>query len=790
MLFKNHFKTTIRRLIADKIYLLVNVLSLSAGLLCCLFIFKYVHHQWSYDRFHNGANQIFRLELEVFSEDNNSSRYSYLGISPVNWLKDIPEIQKQTRFATFNWDMNVTVQDNSFTENGIISADSSFFNLFSFRLIEGQPGSVLKNPNSVVLTKSIAMKYFGTEKVVGKIIKVSSQSSESYLTITGIVEDTPSNSHFSFDLITSADVYKALNGISIQNYSNTYCYIRTMPGALVGELEKKINSLYSQKESEAASVSQFYAKPMISIFLHSSAIGELSTNGNAVYVNLFLLVAFIILGISCINFTTLATARSLKRKQEIGVRKVFGAKKKSLVSIGLLEGVMLSVLALSLSYVLGLLLLPFFNELTGEKFILSDFTTPYYIILMFGIALFAGIFSALYPSFMLAQDNLTSLLKDNFSKEQRGSRLWKTMVVAQFAISMILIGATYIIQKQINFIYSKDLGFKKEYIITLPNYFGRQLPTFFEQLNRHPDIQNTTVSSYIPGVSKNIGRTTIETESESESMTFEAVVVDSYFFETFKIPIISGRGFSKKRASDSTQAFIINETAAQTLGWENPIGKKLNAYGRDGYVIGIAKDFNFSSLHNDISPMVFLIYDQFYAQIAVRINPNNSLSESVSYIKEKWEDLLPETPFRYNFLDDQFESLYKSEQETKALFFSFSIVSILIAFLGLISFTSYTLLQKKHEIGIRKVLGASVYDILKLFYSGYGKLLFISTIIALPVIYLFLKNWLRNFSFTTKIGLEAFAVPLSIAIVILFITVSFQTLRSASQNPIDAIKNE
>lgn len=785
MAFKNHFTPTVRRLLKDKAYLLVNLLSLTVGLICCLFIFKYVQHEWSYDRFHKASDRIFRIEMEVFSEDGTSSQYAFPGMSPIDWLHMVPEIELETWFSIFYGDMNVEVNGGQFSENGIIAADSSFFKVFSFRLLEGDPQSAITAPNNAVISRTIAEKYFGTTDVLGETFLLSIQGREALATITGVVENVPANSHFSFDIVTSTAVYEQLYGSN-----RVYSYIRAHENAPIAGLEEKINELYQEHSPEEASVSRFHLKPITDIHLRSATIGELSVNSNATYIYLFTLIAVVILVIACINFTTLATARSINRAREMAMRKVFGAARGNLMTAFLLEGILLSFCGLILAYLFAWSLLPYFNMLAGISIPFSSLTSPWFLLFMIGVALLTGILAGWYPALVLSHQKPAALLQENIVKGSRGALLWKGMVVTQIAISMLLISGTYIFQKQIQFIFAKDLGFEKEQIITFSNNFGDQRETFKEQLERHPNISLTTTSSYVPGTSKTAGISAVKAEGKSESMTFQAIVVDPQFFDTFGVRITEGRNFSRQLASDSTQAFIINETAAKTLGWEEPLEKQLNAYGRDGYIIGVVKDFNFVSLHSEIVPMVFLQHDQHHALITAKIHSAQELPETLTYIESTWSELLPGLPLEYNFVDEQFEALYASEQRARSLIFSFTVLAVIIAILGLFSFASYTIQQKTREIGIRKVLGASVFDILKQFYIGYLKLLLISALIALPIGYIWMNNWLQNFSYRTEIESGAFAIPLILAFLILILSVSYQVVKGGLQSPAETIRTE
>jgi len=790
-MLKNTFKPTLRRLLRDKTYLLVSILSLATGLLCCLFIFKYVLHELSYDRFHQDADRMYRLEMEVFTDDGVSNRYAYLVARSVNWLQQVPEIEMETRFVPFPDEMSVEANGNRFSENSMITADSTFFELFSFGFIKGKPQTVLSEPNSVVISRFTAQKYYNTTDILGETLLIRFRNQEAMVTITGVMDDVPSNSHFSFEMVASPDVYEQLFGINLHNVVNAaYSYIRIARNSSVYELEEKINDLYTRNSPEDASRSQFHLQPMSDIYLHSSSIGELSANSNAAYITLFAVIAFLILGIACINFAMLSAARSARRAREAGMRKVFGAGKSSLIWATLAESLLLSVAGLILAVLLAWLLLPHFNVLAGKTFTFAGLFSPSFLLLMAGITVVTGAAAGFYPAFLLAGNHAKTLLQENMFRGSPRGLLWKGMVVVQIAISVSLIAATYIIHEQIDFIFTQDSGFDKEQMITFPNYFGDQIDIFINQLNEHHNIKQTTVSWAVPGISKKAGgRLIIEAEGISGTLFFEINVVNHHFFDTYDIPVIDGRNFSEQHASDSTQEFILNETAVETLGWTEPLGKKIQAWGREGYVVGIVKDVNFRSFHNEINPMVFFKFGQF-KEISAKIRSAQTLPETLSDIEEIWNEVLPDIPFRYEFLDDRFAAVYEAEQRAQSLFFSFSILAIVIAVLGLFSFTSYMIRQKTREIGIRKVLGATLYDILKLFYTGYAKLLLIAILIAVPAGYLWMTNWLENFAYRTEIGADVLLISFGLILVVLIFSVSFQIVKGALQNPAEVIRAE
>ena len=791
-MLKNTYKPTLRRLFRDKAYLLISILSLSAGLICCLFIFKYVLHELSYDRFHKDADRIYRLEMEVFTDDGVNNRYAYLVARHINWLNQVPEIEMETRFTAFPDDIIVETNGNLLSENSMIAADSMFFELFTFRFEEGNPQTALLNPNSVVISRSTALKYFNSTDILGETLLLRFRDQEAMVTIAGVMEDVPSNSHFSFDMVTSPDVYEQFFRINLHNIINAaYSYIKINRNASVSELEEKINDLYSHHSPEDSSVSKFHLQPVSDIYLYSTSIGELAANSNAAYIYLFAVIAVIILGIACINFAMLAAARSAKRAREAGLRKVFGADKSSLVSVVLAESLLLSFAGLILAVLLVWFLLPYLNLWAGKTFTFAGFLKPSFLVLMAGVTVVTGIAAGFYPALLLAGNQAKTLLQENMVNGSRRGLLWKGLVVIQIAISVGLISATYVIHKQIDFIFTQDPGFDKEQMITFPNYFGDQIGIFVNQLNQHHNIEQTTMSWSVPGISKKAGgRSIVEAEGVSGTLFFEVNAVDHLFFDTFRIPVIIGRNFSEELASDSTQAFIINEAAVNTLGWTEPIGKNIQVWARDGQVIGVVKDAHFTSFHNNIAPMVFIYDINLIREISAKIRSSQNLPQTLSDIEEIWNKLLPGILFRYEFVDEQFAAVYETEERAQALFISFSVIAIIIAVLGLFSFTSYMIRQKTREIGIRKVLGATLYDILKLFYTGYAKLLLIALLVAIPAGYLWMTNWLQNFAYRTEIGFEMFLIPVVLVILILLLSVSRQVVKGALQNPAEVVRAE
>ncbi|MEX0662253.1 MAG: ABC transporter permease [Balneolaceae bacterium] len=769
---------------------MISVLSLAVGLICCLFVFKYVQDELSYDRFHDNADRIYRIEYEAMMDDGYVSRFANLHGSVLpEQLSSLSEIELKTRF-TRHAELTVETNEEQFLEKNILAADSSFFRLFTFRFIEGNPERVLTTPNSVVLTETTSQKYFNTTSTVGEVLIMKFQGQEVPLTIVGVIEDVPSNTHFSFDMITDVAVAEKLYGWSIDEIQMAYSYIRVNEEVSANQLETKINEL--PKDPEISRRITYYLQPLTDIHLYSSGQGELAPNGNSTTIYILPFIALIILAIACVNFTTLATARSMNRTNEIGIRKAYGAGRGQLIASFLTEGMILSLCGLVVALLLAFELLPYFNSLTGKSLTIAHLAELPFLLPMVLVAVVIGSVAGIYPALVLTKHNPSSLLLKYSSSGFKAGRFWKGVIITQFATTIMLISASYIVHQQVRFVLNADLGYDKEQIITFPNYLGEKPATFISQISQYPELEYVALSSYIPGVSKTSGTAEVEAEDRTNAITFDWISVDEHYLDTYGIALKEGRNFSKERPTDADRAFIINEAAVETLGWEEPIGKRLNAFGRDGQVIGVVEDFNLLSLHSEISPLFMVVYEPYYWTISAKIRSSSQFPETISHIENVWKDFLPDVPFTYDFVDDRFAAVYESEQKTQSLFFVFSVLAMGIAMLGLFSFSSFSIRQKTREIGIRKILGASAYDILRLFYTGYFKLLMIAMAIALPFVLFWMNLWLQNFSESGRLnpGVDIFVVPLLVSLCIILATVSYQVIKEALRNPVESIRTD
>ncbi len=756
-----------------------------------MFIFQYVKFELSYDAFHEDAEQIYRLETTVFGE-GVTTRYANLANAKmlIDVVERLPEIETQSLFAKFGV-LNVEARKELFAEPNGIAADASFFKMFSFELFGGNPEEVLAKPNSLVISKKAAEKYFGGTDVIGKSLKFNFQDKNEILIITGVLKDIPLNSHFRFDFVTSEDVFQKIYGYKIDEVSLAYSYLKLSNNAILSEVERKVQEIYLKSPDGEFGNKVFHLKPLLDIHLNSSARGELSTNSQRFFVHILVLVAFLILGLGCFNFVTLATAKSIQRAKEIGIRKTLGAGRFAVAISFLLESITLTLSGLAVAYLLIWYGLPYFNEIIDKKFVFDGFVQADFVLTMLGVVLLIGLISGIYPALVLSRHRVTLLLKKVSKGNSSGSLLWRSVVITQFSITLILFCTTSVVQNQVNYIYEKDLGFSKEQIITFQNYLkGDRLQEFKEVLTKNSSIGLVSSSSYVPGTSNTSGVAQVRIDSIDTNYSFSWVAIDPDYFNLYGIDIESGRNLSHEFSSDSLHSFLINKTAVEVLGWKEPIGEKVTAFGKEGYVVGIVSDFNFLSLYNDVPPMIFVTESELNFQTSIKLSTSENLNETLAYIENVWKDFMPGIAFTYQFVDDQYANLYKSEKKAKTLFTVFSILAIFISILGLVGFTSYLVQQRKKEIGIRKVLGATIKDVLQLFYSGYSKLFLASLLISMPLVYLITKEWMSSFSFHFDISPVVYLIPVIIVTIVFLISITLQVGKNATENPIDVIKTD
>ena len=780
-------------MIRHKTFSLINISGLAIGMACCLLITIFVQDELSYDRFHENADRIYRIA----SEENRRgviANYPFVfsGIPPI-LQSDYSEVLDYVRFDPRE-NVLISSEDKEFYEERLFYTDASVFDMFTFPLLKGDPKTALKEPYSLVLTQKMADKYFRGVDPVGQTLTVDNEKDYK---ITGIMENVPRNSHIKFDCLASIATLEAQDPRYGKLWAwNCYTYLLLPKDYSYPDLESKFPDFIRRHRGEkAVEAYTFYLQPLTRIHLHSHLGFEIEANGDIRYVYIFSAIAFFILLIACINFMNLSTARSAKRAKEVGLRKVLGAERSRLIKQFLGESLALSLVALPAAVALIELFLPAFNTLTGKELRIDYFGNSVVFLGLIGILLFVGILSGTYPAFFLSAFRPAAVLKGRLKTGAGSSLFRKILVVVQFSISIVLIAGTIIITNQLDFIRDKKLGFDKDHVIVIPvmrSGIGHNFETFKRELLQSPNVQSVSGSTSVPSFVPTRSVFIPEGAEEGQRLTLRNVLLDIDFIQTFGMEIKEGRDFSRDFATDAKEAFIVNEAAVQEFGWESAVGKKLiDLEGPRGSVIGVVKNFHFRSKHQKIEPLVFSLLpsSRYVYLISVKINPSN-IRDTLSFLKSQWEKFSPEWPFEYFFLDDNYDRLYKSEERLRHVFLTFTFLGIFIACLGLFGLAAFTTEQRTKEIGIRKVLGASVPNILILLSKEFTKWVVLANVIAWPIAYFAMNSWLRNFAYRISIEWWMFILAAVLVLVVALCTVGFQAAKAALANPSDALRYE
>jgi putative ABC transport system permease protein len=795
-MIKNYILISFRSLKKHISYSLINILGLGLGLATCLLLVTWIRHELSFDTFHDKASRIYRFSLEY----GNGGQVASTSVSPTALMPAIlslPEAESGVRYYKVSgrnpW--IVRYEDATFRETKFYVADSSFFDVFSFPLLKGNADEALRHPYSVVLTESIAKKYFGNDEPLGKLLKVNNK--REYV-VTGVVADLPDNSLFKFDLLAS---FTSLPSYMLQTQwwsANYQTFILVKEKADVNALEAKTNEIV-QKEVELPGDGGFvkYNKlALTDIYLKSPYAGEPEVVSDIRYVYIFSAVAILILLIACINYINLATAKAADRAKEVGIRKVVGALRKQLFFQFIGESVLITFFAFVFAFLLSQLTLPLFNELTGKRFSNGVLFEPSFLLVSLGVLLIIAVLAGAYPAFAITSFKPVTVLKGNFKTSGRGIWLRKGLVVFQFAISIILITGTIIIVKQLNYIQAKNLGYEKERVIHLPldSLTETGYSSFKNELLRSGHVANVARGSESP-VQIQAGYTIKTKENSSgQGVVITGLIVDSDYLPTVGLELLYGRNFTEtdweRNQKDTVFAFILNESALRALFLEpgESIGKIVDIGGRSGEIIGVAKDFHFTSLHREINPLMIFQQDQL-SKVFIRL-PEGDVEEHLAHIKDVYSKIYTHRPFEFQFLDEQYQALYNNEQRLGSVFVIFATLAIIIACLGLLGLVSFSAAQKTKEIGIRKVMGATPASIVVLITSDFTKLVFVSIVIGLPLAYWLMVQWLSAFAYKTEIGLLPLTVAAGIAIVIAIGTAGYQAVKAAMLDPAKTLRNE
>ncbi len=803
-MFSNYLKTSIRIILQNKVFSLINIVGLALGMACCIMISLYVQHELSYDRFHKKADQIHRVSYR--SElGNEASMYAKTPAPLAQALvNDYPEVMAAARIYRGE-SQTVEYEDNVFKENRIFYADPSLFTVFSIPFFQGNAATALEKPNSVVITRTTAEKYFGDNNPAGKSIRF--EGSEVYR-ITGVIEDVPANSHFHYDFLAS---FSTLERSRSDDWDNSFLYTyivlqRSYPANRLeskfpGLLEKYIGPDIEQafgmtlEEYKAKTGRNFgyFLQPLKKIHLYSDIESEIEANGDIRHVYIFSIIAVFIMIIACINFINLSTARSTTRSMEVGMRKVFGSQRRQLIQQFLGESVLFSAIGVFFGMILVEISLPLFERLSGRQIDIQYFSNPIILAGTIGLCLFVGIVAGYYPAFLLSSFHPMKVLKGKMQATGKSYWMKNLLVVVQFTISIILIICTLTIYKQLSFMSNKSLGFNKQQVVVIKGagVLDHQLETFSQEVADIPAVVAVSASSSVPGKDFSSHTRAFEGASSEDMRMVSYVHGDYGFLNTFGIGVKEGKYFSKDFPTDR-DACLLNEMAVQSFGLSDPIGKKYHERYGGLTVIGVVKDFHFSSLHDRIQPLAiypFSNHSDEMAYFSVKIQPQN-IHNTVNLIREKWEQLVKNEPFEYYFLDDSMDDLYRAERKAGTLLFIFSVLTIFIASLGLIGLASFTAKQKTQEIGVRKVLGSSVWEIIVLLTKDFMRWVLLANLVAWPAAYFAMTRWMENFAYRTGISWWIFLFAGGLAITLSWLTVGYLTFRAARADPVVALRYE
>ncbi|MCO5934871.1 ABC transporter permease [Mucilaginibacter sp. RB4R14] len=800
-MIKNYIIIAWRSLTKNKVFSFINMFGLAIGLACCMLITGYLHQELTYDTYSSNAKQLYRVNLGTVGAVGTDT-YPIVDVAVGEGMKNAyPEILASTRL-TSNPPLFVEYGSRQFKENQIAGVDSNFLQIFSIPLLEGDNKTALIEPNSVVLTKDMAKKYFGEYPALGRIILIA----KAPVKVTGVIDKVPDNSHF------HADAFISLNTKNRQQtWSNVgfYTYLMLDKNADPKKLEAQFPQLVSKyvvpeiqrdmgvsvvEAQKSVNTFLFSLQPITDIHLHSHTKYEREANGDINYIYIFGVLAIFILILACINFTNLSTAASAKRSKEVGIRKVLGSLKSSLVGQFLAESIMLTTLAMFFALALVYLLLPYFNEVAGKNTTIQFYLNYKALIIELFIALIVGVAAGIYPAFFISSFKILSVLKGNTNSQNSKSVLRSGLIVFQFAISTMFIIGTIIVYQQLHYMQNQKLGYDKEQILVINDTYTlkNNLEPFKNQLLQNKQVVNATISSDVPirtsdGTQIYLKSTTADaSHSEIHSAIYH---IDESYLPTMGMKMAAGRNFSPASLGDSA-AVIVNETAIKELGIaSDPIGKTIVRSGqREFTIVGVVKDFHYSSAKEKIAPLMML-YGHSNGTIMLKVKTAD-VAGLLSDIKQQWTDFHADSPFSYTFLDDQFAQLYVNEARTGKIFTSFAILAVVIASLGLFGLSAFSIRQRVKEIGIRKVLGASSGSITGMLSAQFLKLVSLSIIIAVPITWYAMHKWLQEFAYRVEIHWWVFIVAGALALMVAFITVSFQSVRAALANPVKSLRSE
>ncbi len=806
-MFKNYSVVAWRNLIKKKGYSFINISGLGLGIACCVLIFMFVQDELSYDNYHEKKDRIYRVihgEKAANSTDIASIGPHWVwGNAPIGpaLKNDFPEIDKVVQFSGRS-DILLTYEDKMYQEDGIFFMDSTVFDVFSWTLLKGNPKTALAAPYSIVLTESTAQKYFGNEDPIGKTLKGSESAGRSDpgdYTVTGILADLPLNSHFRFNVLLSLNTFRKSRPdiFDAWGYVDTYTYFLAGEQFDAQSFRSRLPDFLDRHKQHPESRYTIDVEPMKDMYLRTKAERQPGETGSLANIYVFSIIGLFILVIAVINFMNLSTARSMERGKEVGIRKSIGANRSSLIYQFLGESMIIVFLSTFIAIVIVWLAMPYMVDFAGKHLDLQRFVAWPNITMFLGSIIIVGLLAGTYPALILSGFNPVLILKGTTRSAKGGVGLRKALVVFQFTLSIALITGTMIVYFQMNHLLDKDLGFDKDQMLVLDyNYdelVNAKSETLKSELEKYPSILSVAFSRSVPGSYFPHAGTEIENPDGELIMQGQPIFqVGMDFVKHFGLELVAGRSYSRDYPTDSVQAIMINESAAQQYGYTNPadaVGKKFRQWGREGTVIGVIKDFNYTSLHNDIQPLTLPFVPYASRYLSLKVSREN-LAETVEAVRKVWQGHVPHRPFLYSFLDEDFNKQYKSDFMFRRLFTTFACLAIFIACLGLLGLATYTAERRTKEIGIRKVMGANLGNIVGLLSKDFILLVFIAIIIATPISWYVMSRWLEGFAYRMEIQAWIFALSGLLALVIAVVTISYQSIRSAVMNPVSSLRSE
>jgi putative ABC transport system permease protein len=802
-MLRNYFTVALRNILKDKFYSVINVFGLVLGIASCIFIAIYIHDELSYDRFNTKADRIYRLNEFIETEGSGERSSSVPFPTGPTLAEDYANvIESQVRFFDFQSPTLLISEKESkkeFNEANVLFVDSTFFQIFDYELNKGDKATALQKPNSVLLTESAAQRYFGSEDPIGKFIQIEGRQD---IVVTGVMPDPPRNAHFRFDFLIS---FSTLRNFFNGQYPTTWywnpcwTYVLLKEGVKPAEVEKNFPAFIQKYFPEfIRAEARMSLQPLTDIHLTSDLEFELEANGSEENIYVFTIIGAFILFIASMNFMNLSTARSAKRAKEVGLRKTLGSQRRQLISQFLLESLIISLVAILLSVGVAMMGLTFFNALAEKSIGYNILLHPVILFTLFAIFIVVGIGSGLYPALVLSSFVPIKVLKDSTVKGGRGAILRKTLVVVQFSLSIIMIISTVIAINQLNFLRKSDTGFDQNqvlYISALRTPITTTYPTFKKEMEERPDVLSVTGVYDVVG-SKHQGDN-FRFEGMDKSKLFSVMWVNHDFFKTFGLDIVAGRPFKENITTDDSLALIVNEALVKQFGWtaEEAIGKPFEDQRFKGEIIGVVEDYNFVSKHREIEPLAIQLrsnpghFNFSLKYVAIKLDSKN-LPATVAAIEEKWKALAPGRPFDYFFLDQELDKLYKDEERLGKVAGIFSVLAVIVACLGLFALASFMAEERKKEIGIRKVMGGSVTEIVLLLSKDFSTLIAIAFVIACPIAWYGVHSWLSNFAFHVDINWFVFLMVGVVTLLIALLTISYRALQAAYTNPVNTLRHE